>query len=115
LSPCWPLYLKLIAIFHRDIGVLIFGVMRFTHPELLANWPKPNYVNPETRGPALYYINSTFFGLATIAIAIRLYGRVFVRRWFGLDDTLVILAWVRSFTDMILFKADMYSFSLLET
>jgi hypothetical protein len=70
--------------------------MRFNHPELVAGWPKPNYINPETRGPSLYIVNSMFFGLATVAIAIRLYARIFVRRWFGFDDALVILAWVMS-------------------
>jgi hypothetical protein len=68
--------------------------MRFFRPELVAEWPKPNYINPETRGPALYIINGLFFTLATFAIVIRLYARIFVRRWFGLDDFLILLAWV---------------------
>lgn len=68
--------------------------MRFNRPELVAQWPKPNYIDPDVRGPALYIINSIFFCLATLAISTRLYARIFVRRWFGLDDTLIFLAWV---------------------
>lgn len=67
--------------------------MRFNRPELVAEWPKPNFIDPEVRGPALYIINGTFFGLATLAISIRIYARIFVRRWFGLDDALIVLAW----------------------
>ncbi|KAE9971827.1 hypothetical protein EG328_005358 [Venturia inaequalis] len=67
--------------------------MRFNHPEVVAKWPKPNFIDPETRGPTLYIINGTFFGLATLAISVRLYARIFVRRWVGLDDFLIVLAW----------------------
>lgn len=69
--------------------------MRFNHPELLATWPKPNYVDPVTRGSLIYIVNGIFFGLASLAIVIRLYARIFVRRWVGLDDYLIIIAWVR--------------------
>lgn len=68
--------------------------MRFNHPELIPTWPKPNYVDPVTRGPLLYIINGIFFGLATITIIVRLYTRIFVRRWVGLDDYLITFAWV---------------------
>ncbi|KAG7284914.1 hypothetical protein NEMBOFW57_009529 [Staphylotrichum longicolle] len=33
--------------------------MRSPPPEILATWPKPNYVNPETRGPALAIVELT--------------------------------------------------------
>lgn len=68
--------------------------MRFNNPKLVAEWPKPNFIDPEVRGPALYFINGAFFGIATLAISIRLHARIFVRKWFGLDDTLIVLAWV---------------------
>ncbi|TID13469.1 hypothetical protein E6O75_ATG11385 [Venturia nashicola] len=74
--------------------------MRFNHPELLATWPKPNFVDPVTRGPILYVINGIFFALATLTIAIRLYTRVFVRKWVGLDDYLIVFAWLCSAGDM---------------
>lgn len=68
--------------------------MKFMHPEVILTWPKPNYVNPEKRGSELFFINSIFFALATSAICIRLYTRLFIRKWFGLDDWLILLAWV---------------------
>jgi hypothetical protein len=68
--------------------------MKFMHPEVVATWPKPNYVNPERRGPELYIVNTIFFTMATIAVLIRLYTRLFVRKWFGLDDWLILFAWV---------------------
>jgi hypothetical protein len=68
--------------------------MRFEHPELIATWPAPNYANPEERGPALYIINSIVLLLATIAVSIRLYVRLFVRKWLGPDDGFLLLALV---------------------
>jgi hypothetical protein len=63
-------------------------------PEVVASWPKPNYVNPETRGSALYVINGIFFSLAMLALSVRLYMRIFVRKWIGLDDVFIFLAFV---------------------
>jgi hypothetical protein len=68
--------------------------MRFQHPELIVTWPFPNYVNPVTRGPALYVINSIAFVLAVIAVASRLSVRLFVRKWLGPDDGFILLALV---------------------
>lgn len=70
--------------------------MRDVPPSVLATWPLPNYVDPH-RNPAtiaLYVINGVFLGLATIAVAARLYTRIVIRNWFGLDDLCVILAFV---------------------
>lgn len=64
--------------------------------DVLLSWPLPNYVNPITRGSEAYAIGTIFFGFATVALAIRLYARLFIRKWFGLDDFLIVLAWVRT-------------------
>ena len=69
--------------------------MRFQHPELVATWPAPNYVDPETRGIGLYVVNGLFFSLATLAVFARLHTRIFVRRWFGPDDAFILLGFVR--------------------
>lgn len=74
--------------------------MRFTHPDLIATWPSPNLVDPELRGPELYIINSIFAFAASAAVILRLYVRVFVRRWVGLDDYLLAFAWLCGLGDL---------------
>lgn len=63
---------------------------------VLFSFPKPNYVDPVTRGPALIIINAIFISLCTIVLFLRLYTRIFIKRWFGSDDVFIILAYVRS-------------------
>lgn len=66
--------------------------MVYTPPaSQLRQWPAANYVNPEKRGPELVIVNSVFLGIATIFIALRLYTRLIVKKWFGLDDVLILL------------------------
>jgi hypothetical protein len=66
-----------------------------TPPEsAFSQWPPANYVNPKTHGPALLVVNSLFLALSTIIIGLRIYTRVFIQRWFGLDDALVCAALV---------------------
>lgn len=61
---------------------------------VLFSFPTPNYVDPVTRGPALIIVNAIFLSLCTIALLLRLYTRVFIKRWFGSDDVFIILAYV---------------------
>jgi hypothetical protein len=61
---------------------------------VLRTWPAPNYVDPPTRGHEFYIVGGIFLGTATAMLGARLYARLFVRRWFGLDDALIILSWV---------------------
>lgn len=71
--------------------------MRGVPKSVYAHWPLPNYVDPE-KNPAtvaLYVTNGIFLSLATIAVVARLYTRIVIRNWFGLDDLCVILAYVR--------------------
>ena len=70
--------------------------MVYTPPtSQLRQWPTPNYIDPEERGPELVVVNSVFLAFATIFIALRLYTRIFVKKWFGLDDILIALGYVR--------------------
>jgi hypothetical protein len=73
--------------------------MRFRHPLLILDWPNPNYVDPVVRPPFLYPINAIFFALATSAIVLRLYTRLFIRKWFGPDDVFIIIAWFCALCD----------------
>jgi len=68
--------------------------MPLVPPSVVALWPKPNYENPETRGPEVTIVGSVFLALATLAVGIRLYTRIFVRHWIGLDDILVAISLV---------------------
>lgn len=60
----------------------------------LQNWPTPNYANPERRGPAATIIVSVLLGLVTLILNVRIYTRVRISRGFGLDDVLIIFAYV---------------------
>jgi len=69
---------------------------------VIRTWPVPNYYNPTTRGPEFYIVCGIFLALATIALVTRLYARLFIRRWFGLDDALIIASWVSASTSATL-------------
>jgi hypothetical protein len=62
--------------------------------DVLATWPTPNYTNPAVHGVGFYIVSPLLLTLATLCVGVRLYGRIFVRRWFGPDDVLIALAWV---------------------
>ncbi|KAF3905036.1 hypothetical protein AA313_de0205336 [Arthrobotrys entomopaga] len=65
---------------------------RIPPPEVVASWPKPNYVNPENRGHYLIAVEVSLFSLAALIVT----GRIYTRRWlirsFGWDDWLIIAA-----------------------
>lgn len=66
--------------------------MRFPPPEVIASWPKPNYKDPENRGPALLIVELTALPLAIICVALRLYVRIHVIKRSGWDDWLMVAA-----------------------
>ncbi|KAI4146456.1 MAG: hypothetical protein L6R39_003453 [Caloplaca ligustica] len=61
------------------------------HPtlEIIQSWPKPNYVNPETRGPALTVVNIVFIILVVLVAALRFYTRIKITHSFGTDDWVI--------------------------
>lgn len=63
--------------------------------DVLAAWPAPNYVNPETHGPANIIVFGILMGISAIFLTIRIYTRIAISRGFGIDDVLIILAFVR--------------------
>ncbi|KFY36082.1 hypothetical protein V494_05344 [Pseudogymnoascus sp. VKM F-4513 (FW-928)] len=68
--------------------------MRSPPPEVLASWPKPNYVDPERRGNASVVVQSILVVLVTAFLAIRLYARIIITRaGIGLDDAMIIISW----------------------
>lgn len=68
--------------------------MRIPPPAVLVDWPTPNYDNPQTRGPSLIIINIIFIALALIAVVGRFYARIVIKKWFGIDDWMCVLALV---------------------
>ncbi len=64
--------------------------MRSPPPEVLATWPKPNYVDPVTRGPALVIVELTALSLSSIILGMRLYTRAYVTRNLGWDDWVMV-------------------------
>lgn len=61
---------------------------------VLATYPTPNYVNPETKGPDLLVANCVMFSIASVVVALRIHTRVFISRCFGADDVFILLAMV---------------------
>ncbi|KAI0115758.1 hypothetical protein GGR51DRAFT_361794 [Nemania sp. FL0031] len=68
--------------------------MKIPPIEVVASWPKPNYLDPESRSTTGQIIGSILLVLVTIILAIRLYSRKRLTNGFGLDDTFICLAYV---------------------
>lgn len=61
---------------------------------VIASFPTPNYIDPVTRGAGLVVVNVIFLVLITVCVALRLYTRIAIKRWFGIDDWFIILAYI---------------------
>lgn len=70
--------------------------MRLPPLEIILTWPTPDYIDPPTRGDALLIVNSIFITLVIVTVSLRLYTRLAIKRWFGLDDVFILLALVQS-------------------
>ncbi|KFY25173.1 hypothetical protein V493_04777 [Pseudogymnoascus sp. VKM F-4281 (FW-2241)] len=69
--------------------------MRSPPPEVVATWPKPNYVDPVRRGNESEVVQSFLAALVTVILIIRLYARIAITKaGIGLDDTMMIISWV---------------------
>ena len=63
---------------------------------MISGWPEPDYVNPATRGNGLVALSSTLIVVGCFIVLVRTYTRLKITRAFGLDDALIILAYVLS-------------------
>jgi hypothetical protein len=61
----------------------------------LISFPPPNYTNPVVRDPALFIINGIFISIVITVVALRIYTRLFIKRWIGSDDIFIMIATVR--------------------
>ena len=70
-------------------------------PEVVAAWPAPNLVNPETRGPAKDIVTIMLWALVSGVLILRLYTRRYISQRIGWDDVLITVAYVTATTFLI--------------
>lgn len=68
--------------------------MQLPPASVLVTWPRPNYENPPTRGEAGKVVATILTFLVTLVLGIRVYTRRFISKGFGLDDILILIAYV---------------------
>ncbi len=66
--------------------------MRSPPKEVTSTWPAPNYINPETRGPALIIVEIVALCISTACLALRLFVRIHILRSPDWDDWLMVAA-----------------------
>ncbi|EMD94642.1 hypothetical protein COCC4DRAFT_147404 [Bipolaris maydis ATCC 48331] len=66
-------------------------------PEVLLNWPKPNYVDPEERGWAAPIVLLMFLGVTFLVYVARMWARIAISKNTGLDDILISLSMIPLF------------------
>lgn len=75
-----------------------FSDVRPIPESVFLSWPKPNYINPQRRGPALVIVNSLLLFVAMVVVGLRLYTRFVLCHSAGLDDLFITLATVSIMT-----------------
>jgi hypothetical protein len=58
-------------------------------------WPKPNFINPETREWVVIGVEAPLTFIAALFVAARFYTRTIIKRVLGWDDWLMLAAMVR--------------------
>lgn len=71
--------------------------MRDIPADVLSSWPKPNYIDPETRGNSVIIITVFLLVTSLIVVVARLYTRAIIKRSFGFDDTFIALSMVGAY------------------
>jgi hypothetical protein len=60
--------------------------------EVWMTWPKPNYINPKTRGSGMLVVSCIFLPLSVLSVCLRIYRKAFQLKQVGWDDALIVLA-----------------------
>jgi hypothetical protein len=68
--------------------------MRPPPVEVLLGWPTPDYENPNRLGPTGTIIAVVLLASVTVLLGLRVWTRRFITRSFGLDDILILIAFV---------------------
>ncbi|KAG4413515.1 hypothetical protein IFR04_013343 [Cadophora malorum] len=61
---------------------------------VILSWPKPNYIDPETRGYSNVVLNIILYTILLGFVGLRIWTRKCLKNAFGLDDTFILLALV---------------------
>lgn len=61
------------------------------HPPLsvIESW-HPNYINPPTHGQGIVIMEAVLLSVCYVVVALRVYGRMFQSKNFGIDDALIL-------------------------
>ena len=59
-------------------------------PEVFLSW-RPNYIDPERRGPGVVVLTGVMLALVYLVVALRLYARGVKAHTLGLDDVLIAM------------------------
>ncbi|KAF2120678.1 hypothetical protein BDV96DRAFT_484506 [Lophiotrema nucula] len=88
--------------------------MRFPPPEVLATFPKPNYVNPVTRGNTLMIVELAILPIALLCVILRLWIRIFWLRKSWWDDWLMVVAMIFSIgtTVVVIMATQLYGWNI---
>ena len=79
--------------------LIVTTVREDAPPDVVAQWPQPNFVNPVTAGPALNVIAILFKVLAYLFVGLRIYVRAYLLRSFGIDDWMMVICLVCCLTE----------------
>lgn len=63
-------------------------------PSVISAWPRPNHVNPETRGWGVPIMLTAFLMITFIVYSARMWARLMVAKNAGLDDLLISIAMI---------------------
>jgi hypothetical protein len=71
-------------------------------PDVIASWPKPNYVDPQTHGPGLLVLTIILGSIGIVIVGMRLYARFLITKAPGLDDVLITFSLVFAIASSVL-------------
>lgn len=70
--------------------------------DTVKSWPKPNYIDPEERGPFIVILNIVLYIVVFVVVGLRTYTRLVISRGFGADDFLILVALVSLSAQLLL-------------
>lgn len=81
-------------VYLRSLTFAHIAKMQLPPASVMANWPVPNYENPQTQGLPLIIVNVIFMALISLALPLRLYSRYVTKGRLGWDDFNMTIAYV---------------------